>query len=165
MVKQKTIRLIGVFDSYSLIIQFNGFETDGVLVKGETMIIPDGEEVVVPVVSGVALHKRVKGANGPAYVGYYIRPIPAGVGHKSQGLHGYNGIDLAAPAGTPIMAAASGRVIVSKSNGWNGGYANYVVIEHPNKTQTLYAHNSRNAVAVSQQVVQGQVIGTAFRLL
>jgi murein DD-endopeptidase MepM/ murein hydrolase activator NlpD len=51
-------------------------------------------------------------------------------------------------------------VIVSRAGGaWNGGYGNYVVIDHPNGTQTLYAHLSKNAVWQGQSVVAGQVIG------
>ena len=90
------------------------------------------------------------------YAGYYLRPIVGGV--RSQGIHGYNGIDIAAHVGTPILASASGDIIISKEGGWNGGYGNYVVIRHANGTQTLYSHNSRNAVGIGEHVVQGQVI-------
>ena len=78
---------------------------------------------------------------------------------KTQGLHGYNGIDLAAPTGTPVLASASGDVIVSRGYGWNGGYGNYIVIKHPNGTQTLYAHLNEVIVSSSWHVVQGQIIG------
>jgi murein DD-endopeptidase MepM/ murein hydrolase activator NlpD len=92
--------------------------------------------------------------SGPSYPGYYMRPIIGG--RKSQGIHGHNGVDLAAPVGTPIYAAAGGSVIVSIANGgWNGGYGNYVVISHPNGTQTLYAHNSANLVSVGDKVSRG----------
>lgn len=136
------------------IIQFNGLDPDGVLAQDEVVIIPNGEEVAPAPKAG---KRVVRGSGGPSYAGYYLRPIVGGV--KTQGLHGYNGIDLGAPAGTEIMASAAGRVIVSKKGGWNGGYGNYVVIEHANGTQTLYAHNSDNIVSVGQTVVQGQVIG------
>ena len=86
-----------------------------------------------------------------------MHPLPSAV--RTQGIHGYNAVDLAAPFGTPIVAAASGRVIVSRSGGWNGGYGTYVVIDHPDGTQTLYAHMSRVAVWQGAQVVAGQVIG------
>jgi len=86
-----------------------------------------------------------------------MRPISGG--QKSQGLHGYNGVDLDTYGGAPIFAAANGKVIISKSSGWNGGYGKYVVISHGNGTQTLYAHNSQNIVYPGQNVVKGQVIG------
>jgi murein DD-endopeptidase MepM/ murein hydrolase activator NlpD len=58
-----------------------------------------------------------------------------------------------------VYAAASGEVIISRASGWNGGYGNYIVIRHPNNTQTLYSHLSRNVVNVGAWVTQGQVIG------
>lgn len=94
---------------------------------------------------------------GGSVVGYFMRPIQGGV--KSQGLHGYNGVDLATYYGAPIYAAAAGEVIVSREGGWNGGYGNYVVVRHANGTQTLYAHNSDNIVSVGETVFQGQTIG------
>ncbi len=91
--------------------------------------------------------------------GYYMRPIVGG--YKSQGIHSHNAVDLADTCGTPIYASASGTVVISKDNGdWNGGYGNYVEIDHPNKTQTLYAHMQTVIVSVNQAVVQGQEIGT-----
>src|SRR5207302_1136725 len=70
------------------------------------------------------------------------------------------GIDLAATPGTPIVAAAGGRVTQA---GWFGGYGNYTCVEHGQvggqRLSTCYGHQSRSAVAVGQQVVAGQVIG------
>ena len=123
---------------------------------GQLILIPDGE-VAIPVARR-APSGGGGGSSGPSYVGYYLRPIAGGV--KTQGLHGYNGIDIGARSGTPILAAASGRVIVSRLGGWNGGYGNYLVIEHPNGTQTLYSHNSINLAAVGQWVEQGETIAT-----
>jgi murein DD-endopeptidase MepM/ murein hydrolase activator NlpD len=74
-------------------------------------------------------------------------------------MHGYNAVDLGAPVGTPITAAASGKVITSKQGGWNGGYGNMVVISHDNGTQTLYSHLSSNVVYSGQWVSAGEVIG------
>lgn len=89
---------------------------------------------------------------------YFIHPVPGS--RLSQGLHGYNGVDFAAPTGTPILAAADGVVIVEKGAGkWYGGYGNYIVVEHENGTQTLYSHNSKNLVTVGDIVKQGQTIG------
>jgi murein DD-endopeptidase MepM/ murein hydrolase activator NlpD len=93
---------------------------------------------------------------------YFTMPIPSA--HISQGLHGYNSVDFAAPVGTPVYAAAGGTVIVAKSgNGFSGGYGNYIVISHPNGTQTLYAHLSKVAVQVEDEVKQGSEIGKCGR--
>lgn len=136
------------------IIQFNALKADSPLAVGSTLIIPDGE-IATPKVSQPT--SKLRGAGGPNYSGYYRAPLAAYV--RTQGLHGYNGIDLGAPNGTPIMAAAAGTVIVSKNYGWNGGYGEYVVIAHPNGTQTLYSHMSANIANQGQDVFQGQVIG------
>lgn len=136
------------------ILEYNGLSADAKLAVGDEVIVPDGEVGAAP---SSAPRAKVRGAGGPEYAGYYIRPVATGT--RSQGLHGYNGIDIAAPVGTPILAAAGGQVIVSRDYGWNGGYGNYVVIQHDNGTQTLYAHNSANIVSVGQRVFQGQVVG------
>jgi len=97
------------------------------------------------------------GSESPTIIGYFERPILGGV--KTQGIHGHNGIDLSSSIGTPIRAAADGEVIIAKSGGWNGGYGSYIEIQHPNGTQTLYAHLSKVSVSVGDNVTQGQVIG------
>ncbi len=131
------------------ITQFNSLETDAQLAVGDKIIIPNGDATPVKG-STVSTVKTVAS-------GYYVRPISGG--RRTQGIHGYNGVDLAAPVGTKIVASAAGKVIVSRSSGYNGGYGNYVVVSHPNGTQTLYAHMSETAVVVGAQVAQGQVIG------
>ena len=118
------------------------------------IIVPDGE-IAAPkyAVSG---GNTLRGTGGPDYGGYYLRPITAG--RKTQGLHGYNGVDLADAYGTPIYAAAAGTVIISKDAGWNGGYGKYIVIQHNNGTQTLYSHNTENLAVEGQWVGRGQAI-------
>ena len=70
----------------------------------------------------------------------------------------HGGTDIAASYGSPIYAADSGTV-VNSSDGWNGGWGNYVMIDHGNGMQTLYAHMSSRAVSVGQTVSRGQTIG------
>lgn len=136
------------------VLKFNGISVNSSISIGDIIVIPDGE-ITAP------KYKRsrsiVRGTtNIPSYSGYYMRPVN---GIKTQGIHGYNAVDIAAPYGTPIVASANGKVIISKSYGWNGGYGTYIVIKHANGTQTLYSHNSRNIVSSGQNVVKGQVIG------
>jgi murein DD-endopeptidase MepM/ murein hydrolase activator NlpD len=70
------------------------------------------------------------------------------------------GIDLAAPGGSPIFAAAAGEVLRA---GWNGGYGNYTCLYHGRFQgkgfATCYAHQSSIGVRTGQRVRQGQVIG------
>lgn len=68
----------------------------------------------------------------------------------------HNGIDYAAPTGTPVYAAGEGRVIRSAFSKFNG---HHVFIQHPNNIVTRYLHFSRRAVKPGQRVRQGQVIG------
>ena len=81
--------------------------------------------------------------------GYRIDPI-AGV--KSF----HTGTDMACPTGTPILAAMSGRVTTT---GLNRVYGNYVIIDHGNGYQTLYAHMSKIIASKGQWVSQGTRIG------
>lgn len=171
------------------ILSYNRIEKGQALVVGEEVTIPGGRVVETKVIakgtsstSGKPLSLSrgstgllevsysgrttwangvrttpLRGTGGPSYPDYFIKPISGYT--KSRGLHGYNAVDFAAPQGTSITAAASGRVIVAKSGGWNGGYGKYVAIEHSNGTQTLYAHMSSVAISEGDSVVQGQVIG------
>lgn len=69
----------------------------------------------------------------------------------------HKGTDYGAPVGTPVRTVADGVVTFA---GRQGGYGNYVVIRHPDKAATGYAHLQRIAVRVGQRVNQGQTIGT-----
>ncbi len=96
--------------------------------------------------------------DSPAQFNGYIWPtkgvITSGYGRRWGRMH--KGIDIAAPVGTPVLAAAPGVVV---SAGWNsGGYGNLVEIQHPDGSLTLYAHNNRVLVRRGQQVAQGQQI-------
>ena len=79
--------------------------------------------------------------------------LTSGYGWRWGRLH--RGIDIAAPVGTPIVAAASGEVI---SAGWHSGYGNLIKLEHLDGSVTLYAHNHRNLVSHGQKVNQGEQI-------
>jgi murein DD-endopeptidase MepM/ murein hydrolase activator NlpD len=181
---QKGDTLAGIAKRYggdvNEIIAYNGIEGDTVAV-GAKLIIPNGEvpaTATVRTTSASAKSTASKGSTGlfannpkePAHnvgapgsvseVAYYISPLSRYV--RTQGIHGYNGVDLA-PLGdkhAPIMAAAGGTVTIAQGNGaWNGGYGNYVVVSHGNGSQTLYAHMSKVSVYDGETVAQGEVIG------
>jgi LysM repeat protein len=138
--------------------RYNDITPSSPLVVGQVIIIPDAE---LSVPSSGSLNS-VSGSSLPSYSSYYVRPLAGG--YRSQGIHGHNAVDLAGiSVGTPIRAAADGTIIISRINGaWNGAYGNYIVISHPNGTQTLYAHMSPGSVGVvvlGQHVDQGQTIG------
>lgn len=139
------------------IIKYNDLSIGDKLIEGQVVIVPNGEIVVIPQVKTNSKTNPYRGGSGQYYAGYYARPVFGG--YKSQGLHGYNGVDLADSCGTPIMASAGGDVVISREGGWNGGYGNYIVISHNNGTQTLYSHLLSNIVSSGWHVAQGQVIG------
>jgi len=96
--------------------------------------------------------------DSPTRFNGYIWPskgvITSGYGMRWGRMH--KGLDIAAPTGTPIVAAAPGVVVTA---GWNsGGYGKLVEIQHPDGSLTLYAHNNRILVRRGQQVAQGQQI-------
>jgi murein DD-endopeptidase MepM/ murein hydrolase activator NlpD len=81
-------------------------------------------------------------------------PVTSPFGMRWGRMH--EGIDIGVPYGTPIHAAASGRVIYA---GWMSGYGNLVAIDHGRGMSTAYGHQSRIAVSLGQTVSQGEVIG------
>jgi murein DD-endopeptidase MepM/ murein hydrolase activator NlpD len=83
-------------------------------------------------------------------------PVTSGFGYRWGRLHA--GVDIAVPIGTPIRAAASGRVAIA---GWVGGYGNYTCIQHSGSLSTCYGHQNSIGVSVGSSVSQGQVIGAS----
>ncbi|MDO5142286.1 MAG: peptidoglycan DD-metalloendopeptidase family protein [Eubacteriales bacterium] len=69
-------------------------------------------------------------------------------------LHG--GVDLAVDEGTPVYAADDGRVVVSEAQ--DGGYGQYLILDHQNGFKTLYGHNSALLVSVGDVVTKGERI-------
>ena len=84
--------------------------------------------------------------------GYRTDPITGEVSYHS-------GTDIAAPEGTPILAAADGTVTIANAlDSWGGSYGYHVKLDHGGGLTTLYAHCSSICVTVGQQVKAGQVI-------
>jgi len=90
-------------------------------------------------------------------------PITTGRLSSKFGLrHGvmHEGVDIAAPVGTPVRAAAAGRVIFV---GRMRGYGNIIILQHDRCYVTVYAHDSCNLVKRGQAVKRGQMIGMVGR--
>ncbi|MDH3602607.1 MAG: M23 family metallopeptidase, partial [Candidatus Tectomicrobia bacterium] len=80
---------------------------------------------------------------------------------QPRGAQRHDGIDIAAAKGTPIRAAADGRVIFSD---WGpGGYGRLVIIQHPDQLVSVYAHNHENLVRTHQTVRRGDIIASVGR--
>ncbi len=140
---------------------YNGLAVDTQLLVGDTVIVPDGEiEAVQSISKPKSTTKKPRILNTYSYAaptGFLVRPISGG--RKSQGIHGHNGVDLASSVGTPVYAAAGGKVIVAKLGGYNGGYGNLIIISHEKGIQTVYGHLNAIYVTQGQTVAQGQTIG------
>lgn len=141
------------------IYRFNDLVSGAKLSVGGEIIIPNGEIGETPSTKANSSTSKGSTSSGPSgnSSGYFTRPVIGGI--RTQGVHGHNGIDIAAAYGTPIIAAAEGQVVLSKSGAWNGGYGNYIVIKHNNGMQTLYAHLSQTLVSSGDFVTKGQTIG------
>ncbi len=137
------------------IIQFN--DILGAISVGQEIIIPDGTlttpSSTKPKTSGGSSISTPAGLSG-----YFMRPTS---GRLTQGPHGprRSAVDIANKIGTTVYAAADGKVIVARLGGYNGGYGSYIVIEHANGLQTLYAHLSDVQVSAGQKVSGGDMIG------
>lgn len=151
------------------ISSYNGVD-DETLAVGSTIIVPDGEIAYVeppapvkkpgtkkPGTATKNVPRHIGPDGNPFQVAYFASPLLSYT--KTQGIHGWNGVDLAAPTGAPVSAAAPGRVVIAREGGWNGGYGSYVVIEHENGAQTLYAHMSGVTTYVGATVAQNETIG------
>ena len=115
-----------------------------------------------------AIEKAIlaRGNSGRILSGGLIWPCPASKRITSQfgkrksptkgGSTYHQGIDIGAPTGSTILAAAAGEVVISKYS-YSGG--NYVMIDHGSGIFTIYMHMSKRGVEVGQEVSQGQKIG------
>jgi murein DD-endopeptidase MepM/ murein hydrolase activator NlpD len=86
-------------------------------------------------------------------------PITSGFCERRAWESCHPGIDIGVPAGTPIRAAAAGKVVLMQSVGASGGYGNFTCVQHTSTMSTCYAHQSRFATSLGASVAQGQVIG------
>lgn len=139
---------------------FNTFTDDETfaLAAGQELIIPDGikpKEVIIDTQRYLA--RTVAPIPGVVGEGNFMWPTS---GHISQRFSWYHpAVDVANPSNPDILAAQGGTVITA---GWSGGgYGNYVIIDHGNGYQTLYAHMLTGSIVVApgQVVKQGQKIG------
>lgn len=145
------------------ILSANDLDADYKLSVGERLMVPGGEmsggsttTTTKPKTTTSTKTKTIS-SSLPSVSGYFKNPVPGAV--RTRGVKpGHRGVDLAAPTGTPIHAAAGGTVIIARY-GYNGGFGNYVVIQHANGTKTLYAHMSKLGTNPGASVSQGEVIG------
>jgi len=155
---------LSVDDRFDLVVQRNPDGSLGQLLYAgmdriaradvELMKWTDGKNVIWVNADGV-------GGDGNSAMRMPVQGrMTSGFGTRFHPILGYqrfhDGMDLAAAAGTPIVAAADGKVV---SAGWAGGYGRAVEIAHADGVETRYGHMSRIAAYSGELVHRGQVIG------
>lgn len=151
----------GVNEVTYLVTYLNGVATEREHIETKVISAPVNEKVTVgtKVTSSVIRDQPASSGNGKAPG--FIWPTSGRISCRWWGYYNHRGLDIAAPNGTPIYAAASGTVISVKSQ--RSGYGKHIVIDHGNGVQTLYAHCSSMNVQVGQKVSRGQHIAGVGR--
>lgn len=134
---------------------FNTFTNDETfeLAVGQILVIPDG---VMPKVAPVYLAQKTPDAGTIVASGAFVWPTSGTISQRFRWYH--PGIDIANKAGTAVLAADAGKIIIA---GWpdNIGYGNRIMIDHGNGSVTLYGHLSKILVSEGQTVKRGDEIG------
>ncbi len=138
--------------SVSDLMAANGIRSAHDLRVGETLVIP-----------GQYSYAYLGPSAGQSGARRFSWPVDHGVLSSGFGMRDgamHQGVDIAAPVGTPVHAAASGVVIFS---GRLRGYGNVVIVRHDGHYVTVYGHDAVNLVREGEQVRRGQTIGEIGR--
>jgi murein DD-endopeptidase MepM/ murein hydrolase activator NlpD len=156
---QKSVRIVEVTDELQSIgkiqskwvkieyEEFAGWVFGGFLSTNRDAYLED-DDIDFQFIFPVDGYRRISSPFG-------YRPSPIGGNKDRQEFH--SGIDIPAPAGTPIGATADGFVILAQEN--NNGYGQYVMLEHKNGNRSLYGHMSQIKTTVGAKVKAGDIIG------
>lgn len=126
---------------------------------GTKLFIPGAKKVLKvklyrPSLKSVSLDRKIPHIKKGLFIWPLKGKLTSHYGIRNKQKH--DGIDIAAPKGSPILASAQGKVIFS---GWGPtGYGKMVIIKHNKKWVTVYAHNSKNLVKKNQRVKKGQKV-------
>jgi murein DD-endopeptidase MepM/ murein hydrolase activator NlpD len=145
------------------IISANEIKDGAALAQGKEIFLP-GAKVSISAETSVAkgsvtrnVKEKVTAKRGFGWP--VVGKISSSYGWRRDPVRGgrdfHTGLDIRAPRGRPIVAAAAGRIVHS---GWMGGYGRSIVISHPGGTTTLYGHASKLLVGVGTNVKRGQRI-------
>lgn len=168
--------LIGIANKYKIPLEEIATQNDlksGFIIAGQGLIIPGGTPIAeAPVVATVPTPTPTKPGNKnlpvpitkntprfdptPTY-GTLQKPCSEACFITQYYNGGHYALDMQERGGGPIYAAEAGTVITAKT-GWNGGYGNYIIIDHGNGLQTLYAHNKTLLVKEGDSTVRAQKI-------
>lgn len=144
--------------------RLNGIDDPTALAVGTELRLPAGAKggSPAPAPGGAAATATIS-ASQPKGRNPILQWPVKGVLYSRFGQRGasrHDGIDIAAPEGTPIVAAADGEVIFA---GVQRGYGNLVILRHEDGLVTIYAHNKENLVREGARLRQGEVLGKVGR--
>lgn len=125
-----------------------------------SMTIKVGQSIFLP---GAKLPpETLRGIYGSTFIWPVRGPISSPFGLRADPFTGvrrfHAGVDIVVNLGTPVKAAADGRVA---DLGYNANYGNYIILSHAGGMQTLYGHLSGFSVARGDTVTQGSIIGNS----
>jgi murein DD-endopeptidase MepM/ murein hydrolase activator NlpD len=135
------------------LMQANGINDPRQLTVGQVLVIPE-RSVTASSDAGFAEQWVPPRADRQ-----FAWPVDSGTVSSPFGIRNgvmHDGVDISAPAGTPVNAADDGVVIFC---GHMRGYGNVVILQHTNGYVTVYGHNQRNLVSNGESVKRGQEIG------
>jgi murein DD-endopeptidase MepM/ murein hydrolase activator NlpD len=149
--------------STTALMNANGLTNPRDLRVGQILTIPSAYRGSAPAYAGTSHAFPYHGERASRQFGWPVSDgmVSSGFGIRNGAMH--QGIDIAAPEGTPVHAADGGSVIFS---GVLHGYGNVVIISHDDDYATVYGHNEVNLVKEGARVVRGQTIariGTSGR--
>jgi murein DD-endopeptidase MepM/ murein hydrolase activator NlpD len=146
--------------SVSAIAKANGIRDATRISAGQRLLVPVGTQAALAASPDRSAHRWMdsdaRGRSDPA--GRFIWPVRGRLSSRfgMRGNHHHDGIDITAPRGTPVYAAASGRVIHADAS--LAGYGKLIILKHSDRYSTVYAHNEVLLVKVGQFVEQGERI-------
>jgi lipoprotein NlpD len=143
--------------TYQELARVNGIRDAGQIRVGQRIFIPGANrplpvETITPAESAPAAPVSPE-PGFETFLWPINGTINSGFGPRGSGFH--DGIDIAAPEGTPILATEAGEVIYSDQL---RGYGNMVILRHAGGIVSVYAHNQSNSVREGQSVLRGEVV-------
>jgi len=132
----------------------NGLDAAAILPVGKLLLLPGTGAPAAPAVAPEALAAARSARMTESMLWPVAGRVTSGFGPRWGRRH--SGVDIAAPYGSTIHAAAAGKVTAAS---WMGGYGRTIMIRHDNGVVTLYGHASRLLVRAGQRVERGQAIG------